>query len=110
MAPGETYARLEEYQATKRVLTDCLPLTVCADTPEDDPAERAWLDRYGLSAARLRPLVSRGDAIGLRYLARLEGATSRNGSGPANAATATASSAPASGEADLLAKSSPVVG
>ncbi|MET0613800.1 MAG: EAL domain-containing protein [Thermoleophilaceae bacterium] len=78
MAPGETYARLDEYQAAKRVLTDCLPLTVCADTPEDDPAERAWLDRYGLSAALLLPLVSRGDAIGLMYLARLEGAFSED--------------------------------
>jgi diguanylate cyclase (GGDEF)-like protein/PAS domain S-box-containing protein len=76
MAPGEEYAQLEEYQAARRVLTDCRPISVRADTPEDDPAERAWLDRYGLSAALLLPLVSRGDAIGLMYLARLDGAFS----------------------------------
>ncbi len=78
MAHGETYARLEEYEAAKRVLTDCRPLTVRADRLQDDPAERAWLDRYGLSAALLLPLVSRGDAIGLMYLARLEGAFSED--------------------------------
>ena len=78
MAPGETYARLDEYQAAKRVLTDCLPLTVRVDRPEDDPAERAWLDRWGLSAALLLPLVSRGDAIGLMYLARRAGAFSED--------------------------------
>jgi diguanylate cyclase (GGDEF)-like protein/PAS domain S-box-containing protein len=73
MAPGETYAHLGEYQAAKRVLTDCRPISVRADQPEDDPAERAWLERFGLSAALLLPLVSRGEAIGLMYLARLEG-------------------------------------
>ena len=74
MAPGETYARLEEYEGARRVLTDCRPLTVRADRPGDDPAEREWLERYGLSAALLLPLVSRGDSIGLMYLARREGA------------------------------------
>lgn len=78
MEPGELYARLDEYQAAKRVLTDCLPLTVRVDSPEDDPAERAWLDRWGLSAALLLPLVSRGDAIGLMYLARRHGAFSED--------------------------------
>ena len=78
MAPGETYARLDEYQAAKRVLTDCRPISVRADRPEDDPAERAWLARYGLSAALLLPLVSRGDAVGLMYLARLEGPFSQD--------------------------------
>jgi diguanylate cyclase (GGDEF)-like protein/PAS domain S-box-containing protein len=73
MAPGETYARLDEYQAAKRVLTDCLPLTVHVDAPEDDPSEQEWLRRYGLSSALLLPLVSRGEAIGLMYVARLTG-------------------------------------
>jgi diguanylate cyclase (GGDEF)-like protein/PAS domain S-box-containing protein len=76
MAPGETYARLEEYEAARQVLVDRRPITVRADRPEDDPAERAWLDRYGLSAALLLPLVSRGDSLGLMYLARREGAFS----------------------------------
>ena len=78
MAPGETYARLDEYQAAKQVLVDRRPITVRADRPEDDPAERAWLDRYGLSAALLLPLVSRGDSVGLMYLARREGAFSQD--------------------------------
>src|SRR4051812_9718411 len=46
MAPGETYARLEEYEAARRVLVDRRPISVRADRPGDDPAERAWLDRY----------------------------------------------------------------
>ena len=33
MAPGETYARLDEYQAAKRVLTDCLPLPSASTAP-----------------------------------------------------------------------------
>jgi diguanylate cyclase (GGDEF)-like protein/PAS domain S-box-containing protein len=74
MAPGEEYARLADYPAAKRVLVDCRAISVRADTPEDDPAERAWLDRYGLSAALLLPLVSRGESVGLMYLARREGA------------------------------------
>ena len=45
MAPGETYARLDEYPASRRVLTERLPLTIRVDRAEDDPAERAWLDR-----------------------------------------------------------------
>jgi diguanylate cyclase (GGDEF)-like protein/PAS domain S-box-containing protein len=70
---GETYARLTEYEGARKVLSDCRPLTVRADNPADDPAERAWLDCYGLGAALLLPLVSRGDAIGMMYLARREG-------------------------------------
>jgi diguanylate cyclase (GGDEF)-like protein/PAS domain S-box-containing protein len=78
VAPGETYARLEEYEAARRVLVDRRPISVRADRPEDDPAERAWLDRYGLSAALLLPLVSRGGAVGLMYLARQEGGFSQD--------------------------------
>ena len=74
IAPGETYARLEEYPAARQVLTDRRAIAIRADRLEDDPSERAWLRRYGLSAALLLPLVSRGESIGLMYLARLEGA------------------------------------
>ena len=73
MAPGEEYARLEDYEGAMKVLVDRRPISVRADRPEDDPAERAWLDRYGLSAALLLPLVSRGESLGLMYLARREG-------------------------------------
>src|SRR4051794_20241106 len=78
MAAGQTYAKLEESQAARRVLIDRRPITVAADRPEDDPAERAWLDRWGLSAALLLPLVSRGVSVGLMYLARHEGAFSQD--------------------------------
>ena len=73
IAPGETYALLDEYPAAKQVLTDRRAVAIRADRAEDDAAERAWLRRYGLSAALLLPLVSRGEAIGLMYLARLDG-------------------------------------
>src|SRR5215212_5900030 len=74
MAPGEEYARLDEYQAARRVLVDRRPISVRVDRPEDDRAERAWLERWGLSAALLLPLVSRGESVGLMYLAHREGA------------------------------------
>ena len=69
--PGETYARLDEYPAARRALTSRRAISIRVDRAEDDPAERAWLRRYGLSAALLLPLMSRGEAIGLMYVARL---------------------------------------
>jgi diguanylate cyclase (GGDEF)-like protein/PAS domain S-box-containing protein len=74
--PGETYARLDEYPASRRALNDRRAIRIQVDRAEDDPIERAWLRRYGLSAALLLPLVSRGEAIGLMYVARLSGAFS----------------------------------
>ena len=71
--PGETYARLADYPAARRVLMERRAIDIQVDRAEDDPSERAWLRRYGLSAALLLPLVSRGEAIGLMYVARLEG-------------------------------------
>ena len=71
--PGETYARLDEYPSSRRVLTERRAIGIRVDRGEDDPVERAWLARYGLSAALLLPLVSRGEAIGLMYVARLSG-------------------------------------
>jgi diguanylate cyclase (GGDEF)-like protein/PAS domain S-box-containing protein len=73
IAPGETYAWLEQYPAARRVLTERRAISIQVDRAEDDPAERDWLREHGLSAALLLPLVSRGDAIGEMYLARLEG-------------------------------------
>jgi diguanylate cyclase (GGDEF)-like protein/PAS domain S-box-containing protein len=71
--PGETYALLEEYPASRRVLTERRAISIQVDRAEDDPAERDWLREHNLSAALLLPLVSRGEAIGEMYLARLEG-------------------------------------
>jgi diguanylate cyclase (GGDEF)-like protein/PAS domain S-box-containing protein len=74
VAPGETYAWLEEYPASRRVLTERRAMSIRVDRADDDPAERAWLHEHELSAALLLPLVSRGEAIGEMYLARREGA------------------------------------
>jgi diguanylate cyclase (GGDEF)-like protein/PAS domain S-box-containing protein len=71
--PGETYARLEEYPASRRVLTERRAISIQVDRAEDDSAERDWLREHELSAALLLPLVSRGEAIGEMYLARVEG-------------------------------------
>jgi diguanylate cyclase (GGDEF)-like protein/PAS domain S-box-containing protein len=71
--PGETYALLGEYPASRRVLTERRAISIRVDRDDDDPAERDWLREHGLSAALLLPLVSRGEAIGEMYLARLEG-------------------------------------
>jgi diguanylate cyclase (GGDEF)-like protein/PAS domain S-box-containing protein len=71
--PGETYALLDEYPASRRVLTERRAISIRVDRDEDDPAERDWLREHGLSAALLLPLVSRGEAIGEMYLARVEG-------------------------------------
>ena len=71
--PGETYARLGEYPAARRALTSRRAINIRVDREEDDPAERAWLRKHGLSAALLLPLMSRGEAIGLMYVARLSG-------------------------------------
>ena len=72
--PGEVYVRLDEYPAARRTLTDRRAISIRADRLLDDAAERAWLRRWGLSAALLLPLVSRGEAIGMMYVARLSGA------------------------------------
>jgi diguanylate cyclase (GGDEF)-like protein/PAS domain S-box-containing protein len=73
VAPGETYALLEEYPASRHVLTERRAISIRVDRPDDDPAERAWLSEHGLNAALLLPLVSRGEAIGEMYLALREG-------------------------------------
>jgi len=72
--PGETYAWLEEYPASRRVLTERRAISIRVDRAEDDSAERNWLREHQLSAALLLPLVSRGEAIGEMYLARRQGA------------------------------------
>ena len=73
MPPGETYALLAEYPASRQVLTERRAMNIRVDRAEDDPAERDWLREHDLSAALLLPLVSRGEAIGEMYLARREG-------------------------------------
>ena len=66
MAPGETYARLEEYQAAKRVLVDRRPLTVRAEQARGRPgraglARPLWAERRAPAAARLARRLHRPD-------------------------------------------------
>ncbi|MEK6228358.1 MAG: EAL domain-containing protein [Actinomycetota bacterium] len=75
---GEIYARLDEYPATRQVLADRRAVSIHVDRAGDDPAEQSWLREYGLSAALLLPLVSRGEAIGTMEIARLDGAFSED--------------------------------
>jgi diguanylate cyclase (GGDEF)-like protein/PAS domain S-box-containing protein len=71
--PGEIYARLEEYPATRQVLAARRAMSIHVDRAGDDPAEQSWLREYGLSAVLVLPLVSRGEAIGTMKIARLGG-------------------------------------
>ena len=70
---GEIYARLDEYPATRRVLVEQRAITTQVARAGDDPAEQAWLRKFGLSAVLVLPLVSRGKAIGTMDIARLDG-------------------------------------
>ena len=70
---GEIFLRLEEYPATRQVLTERRALSIDVDRANDDSAERRWLREYGLSAVLVLPLISRGEAIGTMEIARLNG-------------------------------------
>ena len=70
---GEIYTRLDEHPATRQVLTERRAISIHVDRAGDDPAEQSWLREYGLSAALILPLVSRGEAIGTMEIARLDG-------------------------------------
>ena len=66
---GEVFARLDEYPATRQVLEERRAITIGVDQAGDDAAERRWLREFGLSAALILPLVSRGEAIGTMEIA-----------------------------------------
>jgi diguanylate cyclase (GGDEF)-like protein/PAS domain S-box-containing protein len=75
---GEIYARLDEYPGTRRVLLEQRAVSTQVDRSGDEAAEQAWLREYGLSAALVLPLVSRGEAIGTMEIARLDGGFSED--------------------------------
>jgi PAS domain S-box-containing protein len=56
---------LAEYPATARVLETLNPLVVQASDPEADPAELAYMEKYGVSTLVILPLAVKGQAIGI---------------------------------------------
>jgi len=61
---GQVY-HLSDYPATRHVLDTQQAVQIRVENPEDDPAERAILERQGQKSLLMLPLVARGDTIGL---------------------------------------------
>jgi diguanylate cyclase (GGDEF)-like protein len=61
---GQVYP-LDDYPATKRVLETQAPKQIRLSDETADPSERAFLERRGLKALLMLPLVARGETIGL---------------------------------------------
>jgi diguanylate cyclase (GGDEF)-like protein len=68
---GEIY-RLEDFPATKRVLETQQPQQIRVANPDDDPNERALLERRGQGSLLMLPLVARGETIGMLELIDIE--------------------------------------
>lgn len=64
--------RLRDYPATARGLSTGEPFIVHADNPEDDPAERAFLNKMGVKTLLAVPLAVGGRIIGLAELYSLD--------------------------------------
>jgi PAS domain S-box-containing protein len=60
--------RLAEYPASERVMFTGNPIIVRADDPQADPAEVAYLNRYGYAVALLLPLRVHDTPLGLAEL------------------------------------------
>jgi GAF domain-containing protein len=57
--------RLSEYPATAWVIETLQPLVVQASDPQADPAELAYMRKYGVETLVIVPLVVKGQAIGV---------------------------------------------
>ncbi|UCC61440.1 MAG: GAF domain-containing protein [Anaerolineae bacterium] len=57
--------RLSEYPATAWVIETLQPLAVQASDPQADPAELAYMRKYGVETLVIVPLVVKGQAIGV---------------------------------------------
>lgn len=64
---GEAYA-LADYPATRRVIDSQEPVQIRVANEDDDPSERALLERRGQSSLLMLPLVARGQTLGLMEL------------------------------------------
>ena len=61
---AEAYA-LDDYPATRRLLTESSELVVSADDPLADPSEVAYLRSIGMQSMAMLPLIARGASIGI---------------------------------------------
>jgi diguanylate cyclase (GGDEF)-like protein len=64
---GEVYD-LADFPATRAVVETQKPAQVRVANPEDDPSERAFLERRGQRSLLMLPLVARGETVGLMEL------------------------------------------
>jgi len=64
---GEVYL-LSDFPATLRVIETQEPVQIRVANPDDDPAERALLERRGQQSLLMLPLVAHGETIGLMEL------------------------------------------
>ena len=70
-AGGQVY-HLTDYPATRHVLDTQEPVQIRVANPDDDPAERALLEKQGQRSLLMLPLVARGDTIGLLEIVDVE--------------------------------------
>jgi diguanylate cyclase (GGDEF)-like protein len=68
---GQVY-HLADYPVTKHVLETQEPAQIRVESPEDDPAERALLEKQGQKSLLMLPLVARGETIGLLEIVDVE--------------------------------------
>jgi diguanylate cyclase (GGDEF)-like protein len=64
---GEVYF-LADFPATRAVVEKQQPKQIHVGSPDDDPAERALLERRGQGSLLMLPLVARGETVGLMEL------------------------------------------
>jgi diguanylate cyclase (GGDEF)-like protein len=68
---GQVY-HLSDYPATRHVLDTQEAAQIRVANPEDDPAERALLEKQGHGSLLMLPLVARGETIGLMEIVDVE--------------------------------------
>jgi diguanylate cyclase (GGDEF)-like protein len=64
---GEVY-ELADYPATRKVVETQTPVQIRVANPDDDPSERAFLNRRGHRSLLMLPLVAGGETVGLMEL------------------------------------------
>jgi diguanylate cyclase (GGDEF)-like protein len=72
---GGSVYDLADFPATRHVLETQEPLQIRVACEDDDPAERALLERQGQGSLLMLPLVARGETIGLMEIVDVEDRT-----------------------------------
>jgi diguanylate cyclase (GGDEF)-like protein len=75
VVPDDTVYPLADFPATRQVLDTQTPMQIRLSNPDDDPAERAHLERRGLRTLLMLPLVARAKSIGLMEIIDVEDRT-----------------------------------